>query len=50
MIHSQYLGQSEAGGLGGDVLQLVPLLLGDVLGHQAVGGLDSGELARHDDG
>ena len=41
------LGEGEAGGLGGDGAQLVPLLLGDVLGHQAVLGLDVGEVARH---
>ena len=39
--------QGEAGGLGDDVLQLVPLLLGDVLGHQAVLGLDVGEISAH---
>ena len=42
------LGQGEAAGLGLDVLHLVPLLLGHVLGHQGVGGLDGGELSRHD--
>ena len=41
------LGEGEAGGLGGDGAQLVPFLLGDVLGHQAVLGLDVGEVARH---
>ncbi len=44
------LGQGEAGGLGDDVLHLVPLLLGDVLGHKAVLGLDVGELSRHGEG
>merc|ERR1711929_4262 len=42
------LGQGEATGLGLDVLELVPLLLGDVLGHEGVGGLDFRELTRHD--
>jgi len=41
------LGQGEARGLGDDATQLVPLLLGDVLGSQAVGGLDVGEFAGH---
>jgi len=41
------LGEGEAGGLGDDVLVFVPSLLGHVLGHQRVGGLDGGELARH---
>ena len=41
------LGEGEAAGLGLDVLDLVPPLLGDVLGHQGVGGLDDGELSRH---
>ena len=41
------LGEGEAGGLGGDGAQLVPFLLGHVLGHQAVLGLDVGEVARH---
>ena len=42
------LAQGEAGGLGDDAAQLVPLLLGDVLGHQGVGGLDLGERrGRH---
>jgi len=41
------LGQGEARGLGDDATQLVPLLLGDVLGSQAVGGLDGGEFAGH---
>ena len=42
------LGDGEATGLGLDVLDLVPSLLGDVLGHQRVGRLDGGELSRHD--
>jgi len=41
------LGQSEASGLGGDVLDFVPSLLGDVLGHQGVLGLDVGEFSGH---
>ena len=41
------LGEGEAGGLGGDGAQLVPFLLGDVLGHKGVLGLDVGEIARH---
>merc|ERR1719323_2441498 len=39
-------GASRGGG--GDVLQLVPLLLGHVLGDQGVGGQDGGEFAGHD--
>ena len=35
-------------GLGLDVLDLVPSLLGHMLGDQGVGGLDDGELSRHD--
>jgi len=42
------LGDGEAAGLGLDVLDLVPSLLGDVLGHERVGGLDDGEFSRHD--
>ena len=42
------LGDGEATGLGLDVLDFVPSLLGDVLGHQRVGRLDGGELSRHD--
>merc|ERR1719310_1504424 len=42
------LGDGEAAGLGLDVLDLVPSLLGHVLGHQGVGGLDDGEFSRHD--
>merc|ERR1719418_26168 len=41
------LGDGEATGLGLDVLDLVPSLLGHVLGDQGVGGLDGGELSRH---
>merc|ERR550519_316665 len=41
------LGEGEAGGLGDDVLVFVPSLLGHVLGHQRVGGLDGWEFARH---
>merc|ERR1719356_1046486 len=42
------LGDGEAAGLGLDVLDLIPSLLGHVLGHQGVGGLDDGEFSRHD--
>jgi len=42
------LGDGEAAGLGLDVLDFVPSLLGHVLGHQGVGGLDDGEFSRHD--
>ena len=41
------LGEGEAAGLGLNVLQLVPFVLGDVLGHEGVGGLDIGELSGH---
>jgi len=41
------LGQGEATGLGLDVLDFVPSLLGDVLGHQGVGRLDDGEFSGH---
>jgi len=41
------LGNGEATGLGLDVLDFVPSLLGHVLGDQGVGGLDDGELSRH---
>ena len=41
------LGDGKAAGLGLDVLDLVPSLLGHVLGDQGVGGLDDGELSRH---
>merc|ERR1719470_820766 len=40
--------EGAAGGLGGDVLQFVPLLLGHMLGDQGVGGQDGGEFAGHD--
>jgi hypothetical protein len=40
---SNSLAEGEARGLRLDACQLVPLLLGDMLGHQAVGGLDGGE-------
>jgi len=43
---SDGLGQGEAGGLGDVGTQLVPLLLGHVLGNQAVGGLDVGEFGH----
>ena len=39
------LGEGEAAGLGLNVLQLVPFVLGDVLCHEGVGGLDIGELS-----
>jgi len=42
------LGQGEPAGLGLNVLDGVPFLLGDVLGHEGVGRLDVGELAGHD--
>ena len=41
-----HLGEGEAGGLGLDAGQLVPLVLGDVLGHQGVAGLDGREGGR----
>jgi len=41
------LGKGEATGLGLNGLELVPLLLGDVLGHKGVGRLDGGEFSRH---
>jgi len=41
------LGEGEARGLGGDVLHFVPSLLGHVLGHEGVLGLDDREFARH---
>ena len=41
------LGNGEATGLGLNVLDFVPSLLGHVLGHQGVGGLDGGKLSRH---
>merc|ERR1719317_1834536 len=40
---SDGLDESEAGGLGLDSLQLLPLVLGDVLGNEGVLGLDGGE-------
>jgi len=43
------LGDGESAGLGLDVLDAVPSLLGDVLGHQGVGGLDGGEFSGHVD-
>merc|ERR1719232_2458052 len=42
------LGDGEAAGLGLNVLNLVPSLLGHVLGDQGVGGLDDGEFSGHD--
>jgi len=44
---SDGLGEGESGGLGDNATKLVPLLLGDVLGSQGVGGLDVGEFAGH---
>jgi len=44
---SNGLGQGELGGLGHDAGQFVPLLLGDVLSHQRVLGLDIGERSGH---
>ena len=41
---SNGLGQGEAGGLGLDILQLLPELGGDVLGNQALGRLDGREV------
>ena len=40
---SNGLGKGEAGGLGLDVGQLLPLLWAQVLGDQALGGADGGE-------
>jgi len=40
------LGKGEARGLGDNAAELVPLLLGHVLGNQAVGGLDVGEFGH----
>ena len=44
------LGDGEVAGLGLDVLDLVPSLLGHVLGDQGVFGLDVGEFSGHFDG
>jgi len=41
------LGQGELGGLGDDASELVPLLLGHVLGDEGVLGLDVGEWSGH---
>ena len=41
------LGNGEVTCLGLDVLYFVPPLLGHMLGHQGVGGLDSWEFSRH---
>ena len=41
------MGHGEATGLGLDVLHFVPSLLGHVLGHQGVGGLDDREFSGH---
>merc|ERR1719249_68583 len=40
------LGKGETGGLGGNVLQLVPFLLGDVLGNKRVLGGNEGEVTK----
>jgi len=40
---SDGLGKGESGGLGLDVSELFPLLRGQVLGNQALGGADGGE-------
>merc|ERR1719397_2496975 len=40
------LGKSETRGLSGDVLQLVPLVLGDVLGNKRVLGGNEGEVTK----
>merc|ERR1712123_271288 len=42
------LGDGEAAGLGLDVLDTVPSLLGHVLLHERVLGLDNWEISRHD--
>jgi len=42
------LSEGESGGLGHNILDLVPSLLSDVLGHQRLGGLDDGEFSLHD--
>ena len=42
------LGNGESTSLGLDVLDTVPSLLGNVLGHKGVGRLDDGEFSRHD--
>jgi len=44
---SDGLGQSEAGRLGDDATELLPLFGGDVLGDQAVSRLDFGERSSH---
>ena len=46
--NSDGLVKSESGGLGLNVLQLVPLLPGNVLCHKRVLGLDDGEVAGGD--
>jgi len=43
------LGNGEATGLGLDVLDFVPSLLGDVLGNKRVGRLDDWEFSGHID-
>merc|ERR1719370_2435406 len=43
---SNGLGKSESRGLGGDVLQLIPLVLGDVLGNKRVLGGNEGEVTK----
>ena len=42
-LYLSHLSQGESGGLGLEPAELAPLVLGHVLGHQGVGGLDLGE-------
>jgi len=42
------LGKGEAAGLGLNILEFVPLLLGHVLGDQGVSRLNCREFSRHD--
>ena len=42
---SNSLSQGESRGLGCDVLELIPFVLGDMLGNKGVLGLDDGEVA-----
>ena len=42
------LGNGEATGLGLNVLDFVPSLLGHMFCHQRMGGLDGWEFSRHD--
>jgi hypothetical protein len=43
---SNGLGQSESRGLGLDVLELIPFVLGDMFGHKGVLGADEGEVSK----